>query len=84
MKKIDLHVHTKSTASDRPFLFDLKRLKYYVDVRCINCVAITNHNEFDLVQFEEIQRAVDISVFPGIEIDLEGGQLLHYRRQLGS
>lgn len=76
MKKIDLHVHTKSTASDRPFVFDLSRLQEYVRVRGIDCIAITNHNEFDRDQFEEIRNSLDIAVFPGMEIDLEGGQLL--------
>lgn len=76
MKKIDLHIHTKSTASDRPFVFNLERLKGYVRLREIDCIAITNHNEFDLAQFEEIRRALDITVLPGMEVDLEGGQLL--------
>jgi hypothetical protein len=76
VKKIDLHDHTKATASDRPFVFSLDRLKQYVRDRAIHCVAVTNHNEFDLAQFEAIRKAVDITVLPGIEIDLEGGQLL--------
>lgn len=76
MKKIDLHVHTKSTASDRSFVFSLKRLKDYVQARDIDCLAITNHNEFDLAQFKRIENALDITVLPGIEIDTEGSQLL--------
>jgi hypothetical protein len=76
MKKIDLHVHTTSTSQDRPFVFDLNRLKGYVQARAIDCLAITNHNQFDLVQFNGIRNSVSIPVFPGIEIDLEGGQLL--------
>ena len=76
MKKIDLHVHTKATASDRPFVFSFDRLKQYVLRRAVDCIAVTNHNEFDLAQFEAIRKAVDITVLPGIEIDLEGGQLL--------
>jgi hypothetical protein len=76
VKKIDLHVHTKSTASDRPFVFSLDRLKDYIRVREVHCIAVTNHNEFDLVQFEAIRKVIDITVLPGIEIDLEGGQLL--------
>lgn len=76
MKKIDLHVHTKSTASDRPFVFSSDRLKDYIRTREIHCIAVTNHNEFDLAQFEAISKIIDITVLPGIEIDLEGGQLL--------
>lgn len=76
MKKIDLHVHTKSTASDRPFTFSPRRLQDYVQVRAVDCIAVTNHNEFDLGQFEAIRGIIDITVLPGIEIDLEGGQVL--------
>jgi len=76
MKKIDFHIHTISTPSDRPFVFDLKRLKNYVHARKLDGIAITNHNRFDLAQFEEIQGAVGITDLPGIEIDLEGSQLL--------
>lgn len=76
MKKIDLHVHTKSADRERSIVFDLERLKEYVQIRELDCLAVTNHNEFDLVQFEEIQSTLDILVLPGIEIDLEGSQLL--------
>lgn len=76
MKKIDLHIHTVATPSDRQFIFDLKRLKDYVRVRELDCIAITNHNTFNLAQFNEIRNALNIVVLPGIEIDLEGGQLL--------
>ena len=76
MKKVDLHIHTISTPSDRQFVFDLKRLKNYVQMRQLDGIAITNHNRFDLAQFENIRNALDITVLPGIEIDLEGGQIL--------
>jgi predicted metal-dependent phosphoesterase TrpH len=76
MKKIDLHVHTISTPSDRQFAFDLKRLKDYVNVRSLDGIAITNHNTFNLNQFEDVRNALDITVLPGIEIDLEGVQIL--------
>lgn len=76
MKKIDFHIHTLSTASDHNFTFNVDRLKEYVKVREIDCIAITNHNTFDLKQFNEINDAISITVFPGIEVDLEGGQIL--------
>jgi hypothetical protein len=76
VKKIDLHVHTISTPSDRPFTFSADRLKEYVRARDLHCVAITNHNVFDFAQFEVIRKAIDILALPGIEIDLEGGQML--------
>lgn len=76
MKKIDFHIHTVQSVSDRYFEFDIESLKEYVDFLKIDCIAITNHNLFDKIQFEQICKELEIKVFPGIEIDLEGGHLL--------
>lgn len=76
MKKIDLHTHTVSTVSDYPFEFDLSKVKEYVDKLQIDALAITNHNVFDMNQYNQIRNSLEIPVFPGIEIDLEGGHLL--------
>ena len=76
MKKLDLHIHTVSTISDRPFAFSMDCLKKYVENEGIEAIAITNHNLFDREQFEQIQRQLSIRVFPGIEVDIEGGHLL--------
>ncbi|MBN8650375.1 MAG: histidinol-phosphatase [Cytophagales bacterium] len=76
MKKIDLHIHTITTVSDNPVEFSLDKLKEYVRCMEIDCIAITNHNTFDKEQFEIISSSLDITVFPGIEIDLEGGHIL--------
>ncbi|MBR9776728.1 MAG: histidinol-phosphatase [Cytophagales bacterium] len=76
MKKIDLHTHTVSTISDYPFDFDLSKVKEYVDKLKIDALAITNHNVFDLGQYLQIKNTLAIPVFPGIEVDLEGGHLL--------
>ena len=76
MKKIDLHIHTIASISDSPFFFSLNSLKDYVEKLSIDCIAITNHNLFDKAQFEEICRQLPIVVFPGVEIDLEGGHIL--------
>jgi hypothetical protein len=51
-------------------------LKEYVDLLEIDCIAITNHNLFDKNQYEQISNELGVKVFPGIEIDLEGGHLL--------
>lgn len=76
MKKIDLHIHTVQSISDRNFIFHLESLKEYVNKLEIDCIAITNHNLFDKTQFEQICQELNIKIFPGIEIDLEGGHLL--------
>jgi len=76
MRKIDLHIHTVSTITDRDFEFDVEKLKEYVTVSNLDCISITNHNCFDHEQYIEIVDLLDIPVFPGIEIDLESGHLL--------
>lgn len=76
MKKIDLHLHTVSTLSDSEFDFCMEKLEEYVDLASLDAIAITNHNVFDLAQYELIRNTLKIVVFPGIEIDLEGGHVL--------
>lgn len=76
MKKIDLHVHTKKTLSDYDFTFSISKLKEYIEKLGIDCIAITNHNLFDLQQYLEITASTEIKVLPGIEIDLERGHIL--------
>lgn len=76
MKKIDFHTHTVSTVSDHSFEFDISKISEYVNKLNIDALAITNHNVFDMKQYYEIKKSLIIPVFPGIEIDLEGGHLL--------
>ena len=76
MKKIDLHIHTKKTISDANFTYSFETLKNYVKERKLDCIAITNHNSFDLEQFKDIEARIGIVVLPGVEVDLEGGHLL--------
>lgn len=77
MKKIDLHLHTIASAKDADFEFNLEMFQEYIDQHSIDAIAITNHNLFNLIQFEEITQSLqNVSVFPGIEIDFERGHLL--------
>lgn len=76
MKKIDLHIHTVPSISDAHFEFCLEKLKEYVIKLELDCIAITNHNLFDLEQFNLIVEELNIVVLPGIEINLEKGHLL--------
>lgn len=76
MKKIDLHIHTVPSISDSHFEFCLDTMREYVTKLEIDCIAITNHNLFDLEQFKLISQELDIVVLPGIEINLEKGHLL--------
>jgi hypothetical protein len=76
MKKIDLHTHTLCTASDSQFVFSIDAIRGYVSNCKIDALAITNHNVFDLNQYQAITDSVSCLVLPGIEIDLEGGHIL--------
>jgi hypothetical protein len=76
LKKIDLHIHTHATCSDSPFVFNLQAFKDYVEAAGLHAVAITNHDVFNGEQYREIKAALQIPVFPGIEINLEKGHLL--------
>jgi predicted metal-dependent phosphoesterase TrpH len=76
MKKIDLHIHTIPTFSDADFEFSLETLKSYVAATKIDAIAITNHDLFDRAQYSSINEALDIAVFPGIEVNLQTGHAL--------
>jgi ABC-type dipeptide/oligopeptide/nickel transport system ATPase component len=76
LKKIDLHIHTVPTISDSQFVFNLDVFKRYVAEANLDAVAVTNHDMFDGTQFREIKEALDIAVFPGIEVNLEKGHIL--------
>lgn len=76
MKKIDFHIHTVPTISDAHFTFSLTKLSEYVNSAELDAIAITNHDIFDLGQFNEIAEELDCVVFPGIEINLDRGHVL--------
>lgn len=77
MKKIDLHIHTLNTEQDPDYNYSFDILENYVNNYEIDCIAITNHNIFELGQYKKIRENLNkIKVFPGIEIDLENGHML--------
>lgn len=76
MKKIDLHIHTVPTISDADFTFSLDVFKQYVEIACLDAVAVTNHDVFDVDQFSNIQASLNTTVFPGIEINVAKGHVL--------
>lgn len=76
MKKIDFHIHTVPTVSDQYFEYNQTILEKYIAELSLDAIAITNHNTFDKEQYDKICEAVNIPVFPGIEIDIEKGHLL--------
>lgn len=77
MKRCDLHIHTVKSISDWEFEYDKDVLVDYVSKTGLDVIAITNHNLFDLAQFQEIQGILaNTIVLPGIEVDLEKGHVL--------
>ena len=64
------------TGSDAPFTFDLNILERYVSEAALDAIAITNHNVFDGTQFAAIDDALEVVVFPGIEVTLDCGHIL--------
>ncbi len=62
--------------SDSPFEFSMGKLKEYVSNADLSAIAITNHNVFCRIQYESIRGDLPITVFPGIEVDVEGCHVL--------
>ena len=72
--KIDIHTHTKKCKSG-----DAHTRNISPDTFCeailsteVGVVAITNHNVFDLAQFQDIQARIGTNahVWPGVELDV--------------
>lgn len=77
MKKCDLHIHTIATSSDAAFNFSLETFENYVQKMQLDVIAVTNHNVFEISQYQEIRnRLANIIVLPGIEVNLDGGHIL--------
>ena len=82
MKKIDLHIHTiaNKLKNEEEFEFSIDDLINYINHNKLNIIAITNHNYFDNVQYEDIVRRVSMScdcvVLPGMELNIESAHML--------
>lgn len=72
MPKIDLHVHTIATSYDTKKNRDVDFATFIMNMKNANVkyVGITNHNTFNIEQFNEFSSDQEIFVFPGIELDL--------------
>lgn len=73
--KIDIHTHTrrckKGEAATREISPD--RFCEVVSATDVKIIAITNHNLFDLAQYQDILERIPhgIQVWPGIELDID-------------
>lgn len=80
--KIDIHTHTKKVKTGDAETRNIDASKFNEIIRNtdVKILAITNHNLFDIAQFEEINSLVhDVcQIWPGIEVDiLEEGRKAH-------
>lgn len=74
---IDFHCHTKATKNGEAPSRNIPSPQFFCDqVKNANVkmIAITNHNSFDVEQFNELQKEAknEIIIFPGIELDIIG------------
>lgn len=80
--KIDIHVHTKKVKSGDPETRNISKDKFADIIKDseVGILAITNHNHFDLCQYNEFRESVEsiCQVWPGVELDiLENGKRAH-------
>jgi predicted ATPase len=72
--KIDIHVHTKKIKSGDAETRNIDAVQFNEIIRStdVRILAITNHNHFDLQQFENISSLVEdvCQIWPGIELDI--------------
>lgn len=80
--KIDIHVHTKKIKTGDAATREVTPEKFNDVIRLtdVNILAITNHNHFDLDQYNKISELVNdvCQIWPGIELDIfENGKRAH-------
>ncbi len=77
--KIDLHCHTKKIKKGDPVTRNVSSKVFAEKIQNadVKIVAITNHNAFDLKQYQEFKEKVCdyCDVWPGIELDAFGDQM---------
>ncbi|MDP2940567.1 MAG: hypothetical protein Q8O13_10945 [Candidatus Omnitrophota bacterium] len=75
--KIDLHAHTKKTKKGEADTrnVEAKSFRDIVTSTDVGIIAITNHNLFDLEQYESFLKNVEgrIQIWPGVEFDVVCG-----------
>lgn len=73
--KIDIHTHTKKIKSGDSELRNIDEVKFreIISMTEVKILAITNHNHFDLIQFEKFRdNTQDIcQIWAGIELDIQ-------------
>jgi len=72
--KIDIHTHTRKCKSGDAPTREITPEDFCAVLTStdVGIIAITNHNVFDLTQFERIEQLIagDLQVWPGVELDV--------------
>ena len=71
--KIDIHTHTKKCKSGDAHTREITPKLFCEAVLAtdVGVIAITNHNAFDLVQYQQIQAGIGrVQAWPGVELDI--------------
>ena len=72
--KIDIHTHTRKVKSGDADTRNVESAEFVEIIKNtdVRILAITNHNHFDLTQFEEFRDGViaTCQIWPGIELDI--------------
>jgi predicted ATPase len=80
--KIDVHVHTKKIKQGDAESRNVtpERFSEIINLTDVKILAVTNHNHFDLNQYNQLRTSVEgvCQVWPGVELDiLENGNKAH-------
>ena len=74
---IDLHCHTKATkrGDGKGRNIDATTFVSKISSAGVSIVAVTNHNTFDIDQYNEFVRAANgaFQIWPGVELDVTSG-----------
>jgi predicted ATPase len=71
--KIDIHTHTRKCKSGDAHTREVTAKQFCDAVLAtdVGIIAVTNHNLFDLAQFQEIQVGIgSVQAWPGVELDI--------------
>ena len=74
--RIDLHCHTKKVKTGDAYTRNVTKDKFFQKVieAEVKIIAITNHNQFDYMQYKEFKDVAEgyCDIWPGVELDIIG------------
>ncbi len=72
--RIDLHCHTKKVKTGDAYTRNVTKDKFFQKVieAEVKIIAITNHNQFDYMQYKEFKDVTEgyCDIWPGVELDI--------------